>query len=167
MLRTVKDCANAAATIVSADDYVFDLERLDRKLQNGHAVEVSRINDIRNVSVHENLARLQARDDIRGYATVRTADPQELGGLQSRQSGEVVGVCSDALLRPSEICLKELIRSLLMHPKSPPMVQVEWGIWLNRAMEDTSRNSYFATLKEWLCSALFPPPQLMRLFTYK
>jgi len=33
MLRTVKDCANAAATIVSADDYVFDLERLDRKLQ--------------------------------------------------------------------------------------------------------------------------------------
>ena len=48
----VEDCANAAATIVSADDNVFDLERLDRKLQNGHAIEVRRIDEVRNVAVH-------------------------------------------------------------------------------------------------------------------
>src|ERR1700694_5652013 len=75
MLRAIENCANAAATIVSADNNVFDLERLDRKLQNGHAIEVRRMDDVRNVSVHEDLAWLQARDDIRGYATIGTADP--------------------------------------------------------------------------------------------
>jgi hypothetical protein len=79
VLRPVEDCANAAATIVSAYDNVFDLERLDRKLQNGHAIEVRRINDIRNISVHEDFAWLQGGDDVRRHATIGTADPQVLG----------------------------------------------------------------------------------------
>jgi hypothetical protein len=83
MLRAVQNRANTAATIMSTDDDVFDPKRLYCELQNRHAIEVCRIDDIRDVSMHEDLARLQASNCIRGHPTVRTTDPQELGSLQA------------------------------------------------------------------------------------
>jgi hypothetical protein len=57
-LASFEDCAHTAATIVSADDDVFDLERLDCELEDGHAVEVCRINEISDIAVDENFAGL-------------------------------------------------------------------------------------------------------------
>ena len=63
------------------------------------------MNDIRNVSVHENFARLQAGNDIGGYPAIGTADPQELESLESRQPVKVVRVCRDAFRRPFDVRL--------------------------------------------------------------
>jgi hypothetical protein len=58
MLRTVQDRTNAAAPVMPADNDMFDLQCLDCELKHGHAVEVRGIDEIRNVTVHENFARL-------------------------------------------------------------------------------------------------------------
>ena len=81
LLRPVKDCPNATTAIVSAHDDVFDFQRLDRKLQDRHTIEIGWIDEVGNVAMHEDLARLQARNDISRHAAVGTADPKEFGRL--------------------------------------------------------------------------------------
>jgi hypothetical protein len=81
MLRAVQNRTNPATAIMSTDDDVLDLQCLDSELQNRHAVEVCRIDDVRHVSMHEDFARLQASNNVGGYSTIGTSDPQEVRSL--------------------------------------------------------------------------------------
>src|SRR5271166_1749619 len=58
MLATVLDRTNAATPVMPADDDVFDIKCLNCKLQHGHTVEVRRIDEISDVTVHEDFAGL-------------------------------------------------------------------------------------------------------------
>jgi hypothetical protein len=67
---------DAAAAVVAADDDVLDLEHLDGELHHREAVEVAVHHDVGDVAVHEELARLQPHDLVRGHAAVRASHPQ-------------------------------------------------------------------------------------------
>ena len=103
MLAAVEDRSNPAASVMPADDDVFDLQRLDRELEHGHAVEVRGINQVRDVAVDEDLAGLEARDHVGGDAAVRTADPKKLRRLQRDETPEIVRVGRNPLLRPRRV----------------------------------------------------------------
>jgi hypothetical protein len=81
ILRTVQDCLNSSTAIVSANDDVLDLQRLDGELQDRHTVEIRWIDQVCNVPVNKDLARLQAGDDVGRHPAIGTANPKELGRL--------------------------------------------------------------------------------------
>jgi len=56
--------ADAAAAVVAADDDVLDLEDLDRVLDDGEAVQIAVDDNVGDVAVYKDLARLQAHEDV-------------------------------------------------------------------------------------------------------
>src|SRR5215510_10254454 len=95
---TVQHRANAATPVMPADDDVFDLQCFHCKLKHGHAIEVRGVDEVRDVPVHEDLAGLEACNDIGRHSTVGATDPEELWRLQSNQALEVAGVLCDSFL---------------------------------------------------------------------
>lgn len=84
----VKGRCDAAAAGVAADDDVFDFQVLDRILDDGERVEVRWDDDVGDVAVAEDLARLETEDGGFGTAGVGASDPQDLGGLALAQAFE-------------------------------------------------------------------------------
>ena len=80
--------AHAAAAVVAADDDVLDLQHVDGELDHREAVEVGVHDDVGDVAVHEQLARQQADDLVRGHAAVGAADPQVLAAPAARRASE-------------------------------------------------------------------------------
>ena len=116
-LGAVEHGAHAAAAVVPAHDDVLDPQRLDGELQHRHAVEVGRIDDVRDIAVHEHLAGLEAGDDVGRHAAVGAADPQVLGGLQGGQAVEVARVGSGSFPCPPAVLLQQVPRSLAVHSR--------------------------------------------------
>jgi hypothetical protein len=59
---------DAAATVVSADDDVFDLEMADRVVDDGHDVEIDVVDEVGDVAMDEHLAGFEACDGFGGDA---------------------------------------------------------------------------------------------------
>ena len=61
---------------MAADDDVLDLQHLDGKLKHRQKVQIGAMDEIGDIAVYEDFARLQSGDDIGRNATVRTSDPE-------------------------------------------------------------------------------------------
>src|SRR5215213_2512957 len=68
---------HAAATMMAADDDVLYLQYIDGVLHHGQAVEVSMIDNVRDVAMHKHLTRQHAGKLCRGNAAVGASDPEK------------------------------------------------------------------------------------------
>jgi hypothetical protein len=73
---------------VATNDDVFDLEVLDRVLDDGKRVEISGDDDVGDVAVDENVARVETQDGCFRAARVGTSNPQDLRGLAFAEAFE-------------------------------------------------------------------------------
>lgn len=87
-LLVVQGGGDATARRVSADDDVLDLEVLDGELDDREGIDVGRGQDVGDVAVAKDLARLQAQDGRLRAARVGAADPEDLGRLAFAQGFE-------------------------------------------------------------------------------
>src|SRR6266550_3703526 len=67
---------NATATVMTAHNYVTNLQHINRELKYRQTVEVRMDNYVRNVAVDEQFPRNEANELSCRHATVRTTDPQ-------------------------------------------------------------------------------------------
>ncbi len=70
---------------------MFHFQKRDRVRDDGLRVQVRRGQDVGDVAVDEDVARLEAEDGGFGDAGVGAADPEDLGGLALGEGGEEVG----------------------------------------------------------------------------
>lgn len=71
-----------SASIMSSNKYILNKQMFDSILYNRQSINVWRWNYIGNVSVHENLARLETHYLVGWHAGVRATYPEVFGGLQ-------------------------------------------------------------------------------------
>lgn len=77
---------------MSAHHHMLDLDMLDRELDDAQQAQVGGVDDVGDVAVGEDIAGLEAEDGGFGFAGVRAAEPEDLGGLAFGEGGEEVGV---------------------------------------------------------------------------
>ena len=65
---------HSAAVVVSAYDYVFDAKMSNSILQHGMRVQIRGRNEVSNVPVHEDLARLQPHDGVHWDTAIRASE---------------------------------------------------------------------------------------------
>ena len=99
---------DAAATVVTTDDNVFDLEDIDGKLQHRQTVEVGVSDDVSNVAVNEQLTGAKVEYPTRRNSRVGAAYPQVFGRLLTDQTAKKVRVLSNGLFRPGAVFLEEM-----------------------------------------------------------
>src|ERR1700752_883536 len=93
----------SAATVMSANDYVFDLENLHCELNDRNAVQIRRVHQISDVSMDEQLSGHQTNDLVRWYSAVSASDPKELWGLPLRQLAKIIRLACSHAMRPGTI----------------------------------------------------------------
>ena len=96
-----------AAAIMAADDDVLYLEDADGKFQYGEAIEVGVGENVGDVSMDKELARLEVDDLIGWHAAIGTADPEVGRVLFRSQFFKKTGVASGPVLGPLSIFLKK------------------------------------------------------------
>jgi hypothetical protein len=72
---------HARAAIVTTDNDVLYLEKIDGKLQHRKAIKVGVDHDIGDIAMNKEFPGQKANDGIRRHTTVSTANPQKLWGL--------------------------------------------------------------------------------------
>ena len=97
---------DAAASVVTTYDDVFDLQGIHRVLHHRQHVHVGVHHEVGDVAVDEHLARQHVHDLVRGYPAVGAADPEVLRRLDLREA-------------------REELRVLRAHPVGPGAVAVE------------------------------------------
>ena len=125
---------------MAADDHVLHAEDVDRVLEHREAVEVGVHDDVRDVAVHEHLARREADDLVRRHAAVGAADPEVLGRLLLGELGEEVAVAGDHLRRPGAVVLEELRE--IRHRVDATRLRasrVPWPAWTARSRANRLR----------------------------
>lgn len=73
---------------MAANDDVFDLEVLHSVLDDGKRVEIRGDDNVGDVAVDENVARVEAQDGCFRAARVGTSNPQDLRGLAFAEAFE-------------------------------------------------------------------------------
>jgi len=101
-------CMNCTASVVPTDDVVAHVQHVHCVLNRREAIQYAGSHDVPHVAVHEELARIEAHDRIRGHAAVRAPDPQVGRGLLATQLCKEVGLLSPRSLRPLAVVLKEI-----------------------------------------------------------
>ena len=101
---------DAATTIMPADNHMTHLEVLDREFQHGEDVEIARMDDIRDVPMHEARAGIEAEHVIRGHAAVGTADPEEFRRLLLGHAPEVIRIGAGLPIDPGDVAIEEMIK---------------------------------------------------------
>lgn len=91
---------NTPTAIMAANDDVLHAELIYRIFDHGEHVQISRMDKIGDVTMHENFARLQAGDHISWYATIRTADPEIFRALQVRKTFKIISPFGFSFLGP-------------------------------------------------------------------
>ena len=82
---------HSAATVMPANDNMFDPENLHRVLNDRNAIQIRRIDQIGDVSMDKQFSGHQAYDLVRWYSAVSTSDPKEVWGLLLRQLAKIIG----------------------------------------------------------------------------
>jgi len=77
---------------VPAYDHVLDAEHVDGVLQHRETAEIVMKHEVCDVAVHEQLARREADDLVRGHAAVGAADPEIARRLLRGEFAEEAGV---------------------------------------------------------------------------
>lgn len=99
LLITHRGCDTATRS-VTADDNVLDFEMLDGKLDDRARAEVTGVEDICDIAVHEDIARVQAQEGGFGASRVRAAQPQDLWLLAICKGWEEIGLFACGLCSP-------------------------------------------------------------------
>src|SRR5690606_21970507 len=97
--------AYATATVVADHDDVFDLEHVHGELHDRQAIEIAGHDNIGDVAMHEDFARIEAGDLVGRYAAVGAADPEVFRVLLIGETTEITRVFGDALFRPGTIVI--------------------------------------------------------------
>lgn len=117
--------ADAAAPVVSAHDYVSDLQYFDRELKHRQAIEIGMDDNIGDVAMHQQLARREANDLVGGHAAVSATDPEVLRGLLCGQTREELGILTSRLGSPRAIVVEELFeQGSYSRPSAKPIRQL-------------------------------------------
>ena len=76
---------DAAATIVTADDDVFDLQDIDSELHHRKTVEVGVHDHIGHIAMNKDLSGSKSDQFLSRHTAVRTSDPEVFGTLLDSQ----------------------------------------------------------------------------------
>jgi hypothetical protein len=101
---------NATATVVAANNDVDDLEDIDGILDGREAIEIGQGDDVCDVAVDKDLARLQADDFACRHSAVRASDPQKLWNLLLGEPLEEPGLLFAHFPRPIPVMLKQRLK---------------------------------------------------------
>ena len=101
---------HAAAAVVADDHDVLYPDHVGGELHHGKAVQIRMDDEVGDVAVDENLAGHEARDLVRRHTRVRTADPQVLGALDSRETGEKIRLPAFDVVRPCAVVCEQVIQ---------------------------------------------------------
>lgn len=96
-----------ATAIVSAYDYMLDLQLIHGIFQYGQQIQIGMHHHIRHVAVHKNLSGLRAGDLIGGYPAIAAPDPKKFGCLQMRKPIEKIRILRDLAGSPDPILLEQ------------------------------------------------------------
>ena len=108
-VSVVAQCgADAAASVVTADDDVAHLEDIHGKLHDGEAVQVGVDDDVGDVAVDEEFAGEEVHDFVGGDTAVGAADPQVAGRLLVGEFFKKLGVLLPDALGPCPVFFKEI-----------------------------------------------------------
>ncbi len=101
---------NPATPVVSANNDVEHLEHIDGILHCRKTIEIGQGNDVGNVAMDKDFARLQTDDLIGRHATIRAANPQEFWNLLLGQIFEESWLLLAHSERPAPIVFKERLQ---------------------------------------------------------
>jgi hypothetical protein len=104
--------ADAAATVVAADDDVADFENIDGELHHGEAIEVGMDDEIGDIAVDEEFPGQKADDLIGGDAAIGAADPEVAGRLLAGELGKKIGVLLANSSGPGFVVIEQVAKSL-------------------------------------------------------
>jgi hypothetical protein len=85
---------------MSANYYIFNFQVLNRILNNSEDIDIRWWDNISNISMNEDLARLKAHDLIGWNSGVRTTNPKILRYLNFDKLRKIIGLFLDAFLSP-------------------------------------------------------------------
>ena len=95
--------------------HVSHVQDIDRVLEHGETVEVGVDDDVRDVAVHEELARRETDDLVRRHSAVRAADPQVPRGLLRGKARKVVGVALGDAPGPGPVACEQILEPAHRH----------------------------------------------------
>ncbi len=101
---------HAAAAVVPGDDDVPHLEHIHRELEDRETVEIGVHDQVGDVPMHEQLARIEADDLVGRDPAVGAADPEVCGGVLRRQAGEELGVLLPPRGGPRAVVGKQILK---------------------------------------------------------
>ncbi|KJS23942.1 MAG: hypothetical protein VR75_16870 [Hyphomonadaceae bacterium BRH_c29] len=99
----VQRSPHAATTVVSADNDVAHLQHLYGKLQHGEKIHVTRGRKVRDITMHEQFARVETNNFVSRHTAVAASDPEIFGRLLGRQPTEEIGLSAHARTRPLHV----------------------------------------------------------------
>jgi len=94
------------------NNHLLDLEMHDGILDHTRGVEVIWMHRVRNIPVHEDVARLAIADRGLGHSTVSAPNPQNLGRLALCKLGEGVRVYLGGALDIVAVTGKEVVKGI-------------------------------------------------------
>ncbi len=103
--------ADAAATVVAANDDVADFEDVHGVLDHGEDVEIGLGDDVGDVAVDEDLTGREAGDLVGGHPAVRATDPEVFGVLLFGELAEKRGIAGADFFRPVAVVFQEVAES--------------------------------------------------------
>ena len=99
--------ADAAATVVAADDDVAHAQDVDRELHDRQAIEIGVHNQVGDIAVDEQFAGQQSDDVIGGHAAVGAADPQVARRLLRGELAEELRILPANALGPAPVVVEQ------------------------------------------------------------
>lgn len=84
--------SDTSAACMAAQNNMLDAQVTDGILDDRRRAQVGRVQDVGDVTVDKDIARLEAQDGGLGAARVGAADPEDFGALADRKAGEEVGL---------------------------------------------------------------------------
>ena len=101
-------CVYAAASVVSADDDVLDLEDIHGKIEHREAVEVAVDDEIRHIPVDEHFAWWKSNDFVRWDSAIGATDPQVARLLLRCEAFKKAGSLAFHTLSPRAVVVEEV-----------------------------------------------------------
>jgi hypothetical protein len=87
---------------------VPNAQRVDGILQHGETIQIRVDDDVRDIAVHEQLARWQIHDLVRRHSTISASDPEIFWRLLRGETREKIRILARACGCPTSIVVEEI-----------------------------------------------------------
>src|SRR5689334_13772626 len=94
---------NTTTAIMTADDDVFYFKMTNGKIKYTQQVDIGVDDEVSDITMHEYLSRLCARDLVRRHPAVTATDPEKLGSLQMSKPVKILRIVCYFLRSPGFI----------------------------------------------------------------